>query len=72
MTDAGRRYVGLAAELEALKVGSPHYWEILGEMERIWEMLDDPEHEEVEGILIAINEVEHMGKGYPPAPGPRR
>ena len=67
MTDEGRRYVELAAELKVLRANDARYGEVSGEMERIWGQLSEPEREEVDGLLIAIDEVERTGKGYPPA-----
>lgn len=67
MTDEGKRYVDLAAELKALSAGATRYAEVAGEMDRIWWRLSEPECEEVNGLLIAIDEVERTGKGYPPA-----
>ena len=67
MTDDGKRYVELAAELKVLRASDARYGEVSGEMDRIWWRLSEPEQEEVEGLLIAIDEVERTGKGYPPA-----
>jgi hypothetical protein len=67
MTDEGKRYVDLADELKALSAGAPRYAVVAGEMDRIWRCLSELEREEIDGLLIAIDEVERTGKGYPPA-----
>jgi hypothetical protein len=67
MTAEGRRYVELAADLKNLASANPRYGEVVGEMDRIWKHLVEPEREEIEGLLIAIDEVERTGKGFPPS-----
>src|SRR5680860_294592 len=67
MSAEGRCYVEFASELKALAATDPRYGEVVGEMDRIWWSLGEPEREEIEGLLIAIDEVERSGKGYPPA-----
>lgn len=67
MTDEGRRYVGLAVVLKDLNSDEPRYFKIIDEMDQIWWRLGELEHDEINGILIAIDEVEHTGKGHPPA-----
>lgn len=67
MTAEGRRYVELAAELKALDASASRYDEVADEMDRIWWRLSEPEREEIDGILIAIDEVDRTGKGHPPA-----
>lgn len=67
MTDEGKRYVELAAELEKLDGASQRYDEVAGEMDRIWWELSEPERDEINGLLIALDEVARNGKGYPPA-----
>jgi hypothetical protein len=62
-----RRYVELGEEMKTLNYKAPRYLEVLGEMDRIWAGLSELEREEIEGLLIAIDEVERTGKGYPPA-----
>lgn len=67
MTDEGRRYVELAAELKLLDANASRYDEVSAEMDRLWWQLGDSEQEEIEGFLIAADEVECIGNGYPPA-----
>ena len=67
MTDEGRRYVGLAAVLKDLDSDEPRYFEVVDEMDQIWRRLAELERDEINGLLIAIDEVERTGKGYPPA-----
>lgn len=67
MTDEGNRYVGLAALLNDLDADEPRYHAVAGEMDQIWRSLTEPEREEINGLLIAIDEVERTGNGYPPA-----
>jgi hypothetical protein len=67
LTDARRRYVECAGELKKLSGNTPRYAEIVGEMDRIWSQLGESEHDEITGLLIAIDEVERTGNGYPPA-----
>jgi hypothetical protein len=67
MTDEGKRYVGLAAVLKDLEADEPRYYEVVDEMDQIWRRLSEPERDEINGLLIAIDEVERTGEGYPPA-----
>lgn len=70
MTDDGRRYVGLGAELEVLDADSPRYDEVTDEMDRIWGQIGEMERLEIEGLLFALDEVKRTGKGYPPSEEP--
>ena len=67
MTAEGRRYVELTAELKVLDDRDPRYAEVADAMDRIWWKLGELERQEIEGCLIALDEVERTGKGYPPA-----
>jgi hypothetical protein len=67
VTGEDNLYVEFVAELKLLDASAPRYVEITAEMDRIWWQLSEPEREEIEGLLIAIDEVERTGKGYPPA-----
>jgi hypothetical protein len=51
MTDEGKRYVELADALKALGACDPRYSEV------VWWRLSEPEREEIERLLIAIDEV---------------
>ena len=65
MTDEGRHYVEFAAALKALAATDPRYSEVIAEMDHIWWRLGEPEREEIEGLLIAIDEVERTGRAIP-------
>lgn len=67
MTEQATRYLAIADELKSVDATSPRYGDLIAEADRIWWMLSESEHEQIEGLLFAIDEVDRTGKGYPPA-----